>query len=91
LIQGGHSLTGPKVPDIKWIPLIGLSRHCAVSALEWRVEPFLEKSAYRSLDLYGDEFAQPIESFSSDLLERQSKGLRLKDHPSASSMIPVLA
>lgn len=42
---------------------IGLSRYCSVeSLLEWS-EAFFEQDCFDSIDLYADEFAQPIENF----------------------------
>ena len=65
-------------PDVDWIPLVGLSRHCPVAALERWIVPFLELGAYRSLDLYGDEHAQPIGVFRPLYRQAKAAGLRLK-------------
>jgi adenosine deaminase len=67
-------------PDIEWIPQLGLSRHCPISALIRWLAPFLELGTYRTLDLYGDEFAQPIERFLPLYRMAKSEGLRLKAH-----------
>jgi hypothetical protein len=67
-------------PDIEWIAQLGLSRHCPISALTRWLAPFLELGIYRTLDLYGDEFAQPIERFRPLYRMAKSKGLRLKAH-----------
>jgi Adenosine deaminase len=67
-------------PDIEWIPQLGLSRHCPISALIRWLAPFLELGIYRTLDLYGDEFAQPIERFRPLYRMAKNKGLRLKAH-----------
>jgi adenosine deaminase len=42
--------------------------------------PFLELGAYRTLDLSGDEFAQPIETFVPLYRAAKPAGLRLKAH-----------
>ena len=55
-----HALVAP---EIDWIPQVGLSRHCSVSALQAWLEPFLSVAFYQTLGLSGDEFAQPIEIF----------------------------
>jgi hypothetical protein len=55
-----HALVAP---EIEWIPQIGLSRHCSMSALQGWLESFLALDFYRTIDLSGDEFAQPIEIF----------------------------
>ena len=67
-------------PGIEWIPGLGLSRHCQVPALERWLEPFLELGTFRTLDLSGDEFAQPIEVFVPLYRRAQAAGLRLKAH-----------
>jgi adenosine deaminase len=67
-------------PSIEWIPLLGLSRHCPVAALERWLEPFLAVPGWRSLDLSGDEFAQPIEVFRPLYRKAKARGLRLKAH-----------
>jgi adenosine deaminase len=67
-------------PEIEWIPGLGLSRHCPVPALERWLEPFLELGTFRTLDLSGDEFAQPIEVFMPLYRRAKAAGLRLKAH-----------
>ncbi len=66
--------------EIEWIPQLGLSRHCPLAALERWLSPFLEHGIYRTLDLYGDEFAQPIETFKPLYRMAKTTGLRLKVH-----------
>ncbi len=65
-------------PQVEWIPQLGMSRHCRIEDIRRWMEPFLGLRFYRTLDLSGDEFAQPIENFK--LLYRLAKenGLRLK-------------
>lgn len=67
-------------PEIEWIAQLGLSRHCHVDALMDWLRPFLELSCYRSLDLSGDEFAQPISAFKPVYRAAKDKRLRLKAH-----------
>jgi len=67
-------------PEIEWIPQIGLSRHCPIDALERWSAPFLALDFYRTLDLSGDEAAQPIASFKPLYRAAKAKGLRLKAH-----------
>jgi hypothetical protein len=66
--------------DIEWLPQLGLSRHCPVGALTRWLGPFLELGTYRTLDLSGDESAQPIERFRPLYRMAKDKGLRLKAH-----------
>jgi adenosine deaminase len=67
-------------PDIEWIPQLALSRHCELPALEQWLAPFLELGTFRTLDLSGDELAQPIETFVPLYRRAQAAGLRLKAH-----------
>jgi adenosine deaminase len=67
-------------PQIEWIPQVAMSRHCPIDALTRWLAPFLESGAYRTLDLSGDEFAKPIESFRPLYRMAKDKGLRLKAH-----------
>lgn len=59
---------------------IGLSRHCDIAYLEDCLSHFWGCKAFYSIDLYGDELAQPIENFKSIYRRAKSEGLRLKAH-----------
>jgi len=72
-----HARTAPQV---EFIPLLGLSRHCSFRALDSWLAPFLEFDFFRSFDLSGDEFAQPIETFVPLYRKARAHGLRLKAH-----------
>ena len=50
-------------PDIELRLQIGMSRHCDIAYLENCLSHFWECKAFYSIDLYGDELAQPIENF----------------------------
>ena len=67
-------------PNLEWIPQLGMSRHCRIEDLRRWMEPFLELHFYRTLDLSGDEFAQPIENFKPLYRLAKTYGLRLKAH-----------
>jgi adenosine deaminase len=69
-----------RAPNIDWIPQLGISRHCPLSAIQRWIEPLLELGRFRTLDLSGDEFAQPIEAFASVYRQAKAAGLRLKAH-----------
>jgi len=77
MLQAAHAHGGP---DIEWIPQLGLSRHCRVPDLERWLAPFLELGVFRTLDLSGDELAQPIEMFAPLYRRAKAAGLRLKAH-----------
>ena len=67
-------------PDIDWTPQLGISRHCPIAAIERWAEPFLKLGVFATLDLSGDEHAQPIEVFAPLYRRAKSSGLRLKAH-----------
>ncbi|MGY8668230.1 hypothetical protein Q3C01_38500 [Bradyrhizobium sp. UFLA05-109] len=67
-------------PEIEWIPQLGMSRHCSVASLIKWLEPFLELGVYKTIDLSGDELAQPIEAFNPLYRMAKERGLRLKAH-----------
>ncbi|MDO4275061.1 MAG: adenosine deaminase [Eubacteriales bacterium] len=59
---------------------IGLSRHCPIDYLEDCLSYFWGNKAFYSIDLYGDELAQPIGNFKGIYRRAKSEGLRLKAH-----------
>ncbi len=67
-------------PQIEWIRQLGISRHCPVDSIIKWMEPFLELNCYDTIDLYGDELAQPIEVFQPIYRTAQAHGIRLKAH-----------
>ena len=67
-------------PDIELRLQIGLSRHCSIEYLEECLSYFWGNKAFYSIDLYGDEFAQPIENFKSIYRRAKKEGLCLKAH-----------
>lgn len=76
-LTAAHAAGGP---GVEWIPQMGFSRHCPVRALEYWMAPMLELGCFRTLDLSGDEFAQPIEVFVPLYRRAKAAGLRLKAH-----------
>ena len=67
-------------PEIELRLQIGLSRHCDIGYLEDCLSHFWGSKAFYSIDLYGDELAQPIENFKSIYRRAKSEGLKLKAH-----------
>ena len=59
---------------------IGLSRHCPIDYLMGCLSHFWGHRAFYSIDLYGDEFAQPIENFIPIYEKAAENGLVLKAH-----------
>jgi len=77
MLASAHARGGPQV---EWIPQLGISRHCRVSDIERWMAPLLELGRFRTLDLSGDELAQPIEAFVPVYRRAKAAGLRLKAH-----------
>lgn len=67
-------------PDIELRLQIGLSRHCHVDYLEDCLKHFWGHKEFYSIDLYGDELAQPIENFIPIYRKAAENGLVLKAH-----------
>lgn len=59
---------------------IGLSRHCPIDYLEDCLKHFWGRKEFYSIDLYGDELAQPIENFIPIYEKAADYGLVLKAH-----------
>jgi adenosine deaminase len=77
MLQAAHARGGP---GIEWIPQLGLSRHCPVPSLERWMAPLLDLGVFRTIDLSGDELAQPVEVFVPLYRRAKAAGLRLKAH-----------
>jgi adenosine deaminase len=77
MLQAAHAAGGP---DVEWIPQMAFSRHCPFRALDFWMTPMLELGRFRTLDLSGDEFAQPIEVFAPLYRRAKAAGLKLKAH-----------
>jgi len=80
LFDGIEAVRARIAPGVRWLPQLGLSRHCKAEWLETWIAPFLELGLYHSLDLSGDELAQPIAVFAPVYRAAKACGLRLKAH-----------
>ena len=67
-------------PEIELRLQIGLSRHCPIDYLMGCLSHFWGHREFYSIDLYGDEFAQPIENFIPIYEKAAENGLVLKAH-----------
>lgn len=67
-------------PEIELRLQIGLSRHCPVDYLMDCLKHFWGHREFYSIDLYGDELAQPIENFIPIYEKAAENGLVLKAH-----------
>ena len=59
---------------------IGISRHCNIERLLAWSEEFFEQDCFDSIDLYADEFAQPIENFKPLYRKAKENKLILRAH-----------
>ena len=67
-------------PEIELRLQIGMSRHCPIDYLEDCLSHFWGHKEFYSIDLYGDEMAQPIENFIPIYEKAAENGLVLKAH-----------
>ncbi len=67
-------------PEIDFQPELGFSRDKPVEELMERFDPFLDFDYLQSIDLYSDEFAQPITNFKPLYRKAKEKGMVLKAH-----------
>lgn len=67
-------------PKIEFRLQIGLSRHCPIDYLEDCLKNFWGHKEFYSIDLYGDELAQPMENFIPIYEKAAENGLVLKAH-----------
>lgn len=80
LVDAFKSAQNEIAPDIELRLQIGLSRHCPIDYLEDCLSKFWGNKNFYSIDLYGDELAQPIENFKGIYKRAKNEGLRLKAH-----------
>ena len=80
LIETFHNANSKIAPEVELRLQIGLSRHCKVDYLMKCLDHFWGYKEFYSIDLYGDELAQPIENFVAIYNKAKNNGLRLKAH-----------
>lgn len=80
LIGAFHQARDKFAPDTALRLQIGLSRHCSIPYLERVLEPFWGRPEFYSIDLYGDEFAQPVDRFKNIYRKAKANGLKVKAH-----------
>lgn len=80
LIYTFQAINDRIAPETELRLQIGLSRHCPVDYLEDCFRRFRGRSEFYSIDLYGDELAQPIENFIFLYRQAEDDGLVLKAH-----------
>ena len=67
-------------PDIEWIPQLDLAREVPIDVQARRLAPFLELGFWRTLDMSGDELAQPTAVFKPLYRSARNAGLTLVAH-----------
>lgn len=80
LIDAFQEANNRIAPEIELRLQIGLSRHCPVDYLEDCLKHFWGHKEFYSIDLYGDELAQPIENFIPIYEKAAENDLVLKAH-----------
>lgn len=80
LISSFQEANARIAPNIELRLQIGLSRHCPVDYLLSCLSRFWGHKEFYSIDLYGDELAQPIENFIPIYDKAAENGLVLKAH-----------
>ena len=80
LVDAFESVHREIAPEMELRLQIGMSRHCDIAYLEDCLSHFWGCKAFYSIDLYGDELAQPIENFIPIYRRAKTEGLRLKAH-----------
>lgn len=67
-------------PETQYLPELSLFRECDVNQTYDRVEEILNKRWFKSIDICGDELAQPIRNFQKIYRMAQRYGIKLKVH-----------
>ncbi|MEI8004986.1 MAG: adenosine deaminase [Bacteroidota bacterium] len=67
-------------PEIDFRPELGFPKTLSLRTMLRHLEPFLAFDYFKSLDLYDDEKAQPLENFRELFLFARKAGLKLKAH-----------
>ncbi|QTA37916.1 hypothetical protein JYK00_09395 [Thermosipho ferrireducens] len=80
LIEVLKKLHKKYAPEVNFIPELGFNRSVSQDLLiEW-FEPYLDYDYFKSVDLYGDELAQPASNFKQLYRIAKSNGFKLKAH-----------
>ncbi|OKP82143.1 hypothetical protein [Paenibacillus sp. P32E] len=77
IIDDLHRVFAPKT---QFLPELALDRACNIDEIYGRIDEILAFRWFRSIDICGDEFAQPIAYFKSIYRAAKSAGLVLKAH-----------
>lgn len=80
LINAFYNSRETYAPQTRLSFQIGLSRHCNIELLLKWSEAYFKQDCFDSIDLYSDEFAQPIENFKPLFRKAKEKKLILRAH-----------
>ena len=75
-----HTLQSNYNDVITFLPELGISRDHPLPELLPTVQACIESGVFRSLDLYGNEHAQPPETYKQVYADAQQAGMKLKAH-----------
>ncbi|MCK9421725.1 MAG: hypothetical protein M0Q38_03935 [Bacteroidales bacterium] len=67
-------------PEIDFRPELGLIRGQSIRSLMIQIDPYLQFDFFKAIDLYDDEFAQPIRNFREIFRFAKKMGLKCKAH-----------
>jgi len=67
-------------PDVNWIPEMGFSRNFEAPGYQHCVEECLDSGFFRSIDLYGEELAEPPETYQYHFKKAKQQGMKCKAH-----------
>ncbi|MNP26191.1 Aminodeoxyfutalosine deaminase [compost metagenome] len=67
-------------PEATFYPELSLGRECDVNKTYVRIDEILSKKWFKSIDVCGNELAQPIKKFQKIYRRAQAHGIRLKAH-----------
>jgi len=76
-LQNAHKTIAP---EIDYRPELGFIRSQSIRKLLVNLEPYLDFNFFKSIDLYDDEFAQPIRNFREIFRFAKKSGLKCKAH-----------
>lgn len=67
-------------PQTNYYPELSLERGCDINETYEKIDEILSKHWFKSIDICGNEFAQPIKNFQRIYRKAQNYGLKLKAH-----------
>ena len=80
LIQSMKNLNQQFAPNTLLLPELALNRNCNVDEEYSRLDEILSYNWFKSIDIIGEEFDQPIKNFKKIYKKAKDHGLRLKAH-----------